>query len=218
MLTVENARQGLLGRADFEALRQAITDPDLRDYLEFFWWTGMRPGEIAKLTWAMFDSDAWTLTLAAHAAKTRRARTLAIVGPLRSILARRRAARRLDCPLIFHRVVKGQVAQPIKDYRKAWSGALAGAKLPAGLVPYDLRRSALRNLVRSGVDVTVAMKISGHRTRSTFDRYNIVDTEDVAQALELVEAYVGAQPAKRKVAAFEHAQNAHTQRPKAKAR
>ena len=156
----------------------------------------------------MFDPEAWTLTLAAYAAKTRRARTLAIVGPLRPILERRRAARRLDCPLVFHRVLKSHPGQPIKSYRKAWTTALEAAKLPAGLVPYDLRRSALRNLVRSGVDVTVAMKISGHRTRSTFDRYNIVATEDVAHALELVSAYVQAQPTDRKVTGV-HSQNMH---------
>jgi hypothetical protein len=52
-----------------------------------------------------------------------------------------------------------------------------------GLLPYDLRGSAVRNLTRAGVTETVAMKISGHKTNAMFRRYNITSVEDVKEAM-----------------------------------
>ena len=72
------------------------------------------------------------------------------------------------------------------NFRKAFRKAADAVGLRQ-LLAYDLRRSAVRNLKRAGVDTHIAMKISGHKTENVFRRYNIVDVADVKKAMRKVE-------------------------------
>jgi integrase len=193
-----NARQGFLSRADFQALLDSFEESDLRDFVEWAWWSGARKGESAKLRWEYLDRDTWTITIPASITKTKQPRTLELEAdrPLRAVIERRIAARRLDCPFIFHRA-----GEPIREFRQAWATACRKANLP-GVLFHDLRRSAIRNMIRGGTDYAVAMKISGHRTRSVFDRYNITSPEDIKAAISRTADYVSSLPTERKVAAI----------------
>ena len=77
--------------------------------------------------------------------------------------------------------------KPVRDFRETWNQLCILAGCP-GLLFHDLRRSAVRNMVRRGVIQKVAMDISGHKTISVFQRYNIVSEDDLAEAARKIES------------------------------
>jgi integrase len=210
-LPERNARQGFLERADLDKLIAALPDY-LRDLTRFAALTAWRRGELVSLRWSDVDRDGGVIRLRPEASKNGHGRTVAIEGDLRAILERRWQARQLKGPqgavrvaeLVFHR--KGR---PVGDFRKAWAAACVEAglyrvvgvnadgteeKAPTRIF-HDLRRSGVRNMIRAGVPERVAMAVSGHRTRSVFDRYNIVSEDDLRTAMKRTSDYVAAQPA-----------------------
>jgi integrase len=190
MLRENNIRQGFFERTEFEDVRAKLPAA-LRGLVTFAYFTGWRiRSEVLGLTWSQVDRKAHTIRLEPGQTKSREGRTLPYdaLTELREVIdeqwrehERLKAENRI-VPFVFHREalvkqpdgsLKLQPGQPIKSFRKAWDSACGDAGVRR--IPHDFRRTAVRNLVRAGVPERTAMQITGHKTRSVFDRYDIVN-------------------------------------------
>jgi integrase len=124
--------------------------------------------------------------------KNGRGRVIPLTGELAALIERRWKARTFGCDFVFN-----ENGARVGDFRKAWATACVSAEVGQkdeqgryhGLLFHDLRRSGIRVLVRAGVPQSVVMSISGHRTISTFLRYDITSGKDQAAAMEAAQAY-----------------------------
>jgi integrase len=189
LLDEDNRRTGFAAAEQMEKLLAALPNDGLRDYVRFAWCTGMRKAEAASLKWSFIHDN--QLVVPAEYCKAGKPHVIPISGPLVEIIERRRAARALKsnggaaqlCEFLFHRD-----GLPIREFRKSWRTAARSAGC-GNLLFHDLRRSAVRDMIRSGVPQSVAMKITGHRTIAVFNRYDITASDDMTAALEKTAKY-----------------------------
>ncbi|OPL12557.1 MAG: integrase [delta proteobacterium MLS_D] len=191
MLKESNIRKGFFEHGDFLVLREALPD-FLKGFVTFAYKTGWRVSEITGLTWAQVDIAAGIVTLDAGTTKNDEARTVYLDEELKAVFQTQHNAmlrREMVIPWVF---TNEAGIGPIKDFRGAWARACKDAGIGKRLF-HDFRRTAVRNMVRAGIPERVAMMVSGHKTRSVFDRYNIVSETDLKLASQRQENYLQAQ-------------------------
>lgn len=185
---VQNARTGFYTDEEVERLLTHLPEHARGPFL-FSYLSGWRRGEVLGLRWAQVDLRSGTVRLEVGTTKNGEGRLLPFLADprLEGLLRDQREATTLlereqsrVIPWVFH--FKGERVGSIKT---AWERARKAAGLP-DRVFHDTRRSCVRNLVQAGVSEKVAMTITGHRTRSIFDRYHIVTTGDQEEALRMV--------------------------------
>jgi integrase len=189
-LDEDNARQGFIEQEQYDTLLGEMP-MNLKALFVCGYHTGARKNELRRIQWPQVDFDARLIWLSARQTKGKQARTLPIYGDMEMWL-RRQQETATGNPYVFH----GARGSPVDDHLNGWAEACERAGLP-GLLFHDMRRSAVRNMKRAGIQDVIAMKISGHKTRSVFDRYNIVDESDVSGAAEKLESYFAQRKAER---------------------
>jgi integrase len=184
-------RQGFFERDEFEALLPHLPAP-FDAMARFAFLTGWRRGELLGLRWEWVDRRAREIRI--PDSKNGEGRSLplddTILWPMFEQLWEARATTTATGTVlsayVFHR--KGR-AIPRGAFMKRWRKACKDAKLEGKLF-HDFRRTAARNMVRAGVPETVAMKVTGHKTRSMLDRYSITNGADQLEALRRSQAFV----------------------------
>jgi integrase len=182
-LKEDNVRVGFFERDQFIAVVQRLPK-DVRPAATFAYLTGWRiDSEVLSLEWRQVDFSAGEIRLDPGRTKNGEGRTFPMTRELRQLLEAQRAItealqrrQNVVCRHVFHRD-----GRPIRSFRVAFRTACVRAGCP-GRVLHDFRRTAVRNLVRAGIPERVAMQMTGHKTRSVFERYNIVSAGDLRDA------------------------------------
>ncbi len=179
-----NARTGFFEPGEFFALLAELPDA-LRGLIRFLRATGWRRNEAVGLTWDQVDRDGCVIRLAGAQTKSGEPRIFPYgsSSELTDVLGAQWEAR--SGPFVFQRGGKriGRGA-----LRGSWRRACTRAGLEGRLV-HDLRRTAARDFRRAGVSEGEIMKLCGWETRSMFDRYNIIDERDLAEAVARRDQY-----------------------------
>ncbi len=190
MLREDNVRRGFFESDQFTSVRRHLP-ADLADFATFLYITGWRwRSEVAALRWAQVDFSAGEVRLDPGTTKTGEGRVFPFTMELRGLLERRRAItreRERVLGRIIPHVFTRRKGDPIRGLRKAWAKACRSAGVP-GRVLHDFRRTAVRNLVRSGVSERVAMQMVGWKSRQMLDRYHIVSGADLREAAKKLDA------------------------------
>ncbi|MET0063224.1 MAG: site-specific integrase [Candidatus Thiodiazotropha endolucinida] len=150
--------------------------PVLYDVVVLALSTGMRQGEILKLTWKDVDFRACRITL--HNTKNDEIRAIPVTGLALDLLKKRAKVRRINSQFVFPDK-KGKA--PAK-FRDAWLAALERAEIDDFRF-HDLRHTAASYLAMSGATLAEIAEILGHKTLAMVKRYSHFSTDHVSGVL-----------------------------------
>lgn len=191
MLKENNVRKGFFEYAEFLALRDNMPER-LKGLCTFAYKTGWRVSEITGLTWGNIDRSNGIVRLEPGETKNDDGRTVYLDDELKEVFNHQWEMRKLAQKLLPHVFLNQDGTDKVKRFDKSFKSACKDAGI-GNKYFHDFRRTAVRNMVRSGIPERVAMMISGHKTRSVFDRYNIGNDADLRQAATMQEAYLNTQ-------------------------
>ncbi len=190
-LKESDPREGFFEHGDYLALKDALPDY-LKGFVTFGYKTGMRVSEMSNIEWRQVDLEKRIVRLERRQTKNDEGRSIYLDDELNEIFTQLSEARKKGKKILPYVFLNKDGTDRIKQFNKAWKRACKDACIGKRLF-HDFRRTAIRNMIRAGISEKVAMMISGHKTRSVFDRYNIVNEDDLKLAAQKQEKYLKAQ-------------------------
>lgn len=181
MLEEKNVRQRTVSEAEIIQVVVAA-GPCLGPLFLAYYDTGMRKTELRLLRRACIDLTRKVIRLRPEDTKTGKGRVVPLTD--RVVAAIRSLPTPLGSEYVFANPETNRPwSDPYKLFRRVCQGLGIG-----GVWLHDTRRSFSTNARRRGSSESEVMKVTGHTTRSTFDRYNIVDEEDAREVIRRLEA------------------------------
>lgn len=181
-LSEKNSRDRVLSLDEFEKLVKALPQ-HAADIVTIAYYTGMRAGEIFGLTWDRVNMKEGYINLTPQDTKTGEARHVYFNMAVRNILERIGKVRQIS-----HRFVFTYHENPVKSIKYSLTEALKKTGIQ-NFRFHDLRHTYVSNARKAGVDRTVIMRLTGHKTLSMFTRYNTVDQADAREAMQRLDSY-----------------------------
>jgi len=176
-LKENNKRNRVISYEQFQLLLGALPGY-AADVVRIAYWTGMRAEEILGLTWDRVSPKDRSITLQAEDTKTQAPRTVYLKDELIEVFYRRAKVR----PIAHTRVLTFPSSnRPLTTIRHSFRRACREVGLEDFRF-HDLRHCFVTNMRKAGNAESVITKMTGHRSRSMFDRYNTVDREEAADA------------------------------------
>jgi integrase len=204
----DNVRLGFLEPEDYDRLAAAATELWMRAMLEVYHVYGWRKKEVMGMKIKQVDFDQRLIRLDIGTTKNKQGREAPMNDIVFALLSECAHGKKPDDALFTR-----SNGKPVRDFRTSWRNLCIGAGIGRmicrlchktvvgkkcescgcsdlkyeGRIVHDMRRTAARNLRRIGIAEGVIMKIGGWKTRSVFERYNIVDQRDKREAIEKLE-------------------------------
>jgi integrase len=174
-------RSDFLEQIDYDRLRQHASELWLRALLATYYTHGFRRSELLRLRVRQVNLIDGTINLPAGATKNGRPRMVVMTSEVRALVTASIQDKGND-----DHVFTRDDGAPVRDFRDAWKKMFAAAGFEERKL-HDMRRSAVRNAIRRGVDRDTVKKMSGHLTDDVFSRYNIQSTDDLRDAARKIE-------------------------------
>jgi integrase len=203
----DNVRQGFLTFEGYHKVLEQLP-ASIKPLFICAFHVSSRKGELKDILWSQVEFDEGLIRLDPPDTKNKNGRALPIYGNMLETLQAQWKLRKRDFPdcehvFFWHKediaisnFMVPLVGKHIGNFDKIWHAAVEAAGYP-GLLFHDLRRTAERNMTKAGMDISMRMKISGHKTNAMSIRYNIVTAADVAEGSVKLEDWFKKETAKQ---------------------
>lgn len=173
-LKVDKRRPQFFTDADIQLILTSA-EPLLRDYVIFMLNTGLRLGELKRLTWE--DVDIQNHLIRVEVSKSHRFRTIPINDVLNTLLIRKNSERKAKTVYVFE-YAEGK---PLSDYYHRFKKLLNSLGIEGHV--HKLRHTFASNLVRNAVPIYEVQNLLGHASGQTTQIYAHIRMDNLQKAV-----------------------------------